>query len=92
MNKGFAALAVIGTAAAVATFAINSQTAESTQFNADSAFVKYITEQGKSYATKEEFEFRQNLFKQSQAIIAKENSKNGNSFTLGLNKFSDMTD
>ncbi len=36
-------------------------------------FVKYITLHGKSYGTKEEYEFRANLFKKTMEFVKREN-------------------
>jgi hypothetical protein len=64
MRKGYAvSLAVVGVAACVAVFAVNSmgprQTALYNAFTAeDTEFMKFITKHGKSYGTKEEYEFR----------------------------------
>jgi len=43
------------------------------------------------YGTKEELELRSTIFKKNLAAIREENSKNGNSFTLGINRFADWT-
>jgi C1A family cysteine protease len=53
-------------------------------------FVDYVARHGKSYDTKEEFEFRLNHFKTADEFIQEHNSSNG-SFTVGHNMFSDMT-
>lgn len=53
-------------------------------------FVQHIAEFGKSYGTKEEYQFRLSLFAEKHAAIAEENSKNG-SYILGHNQFSDWT-
>jgi cathepsin F len=54
-------------------------------------FVQHIAEYGKSYATKEEYQFRLALFAEKHAAIAEHNSENG-SFILGHNQFSDWTE
>jgi C1A family cysteine protease len=54
-------------------------------------FLKFTSKFAKSYGTKEEFEFRSALFKKNLASIREENAKEGNTFTLGLNKFADWT-
>jgi C1A family cysteine protease len=53
-------------------------------------FIQHIAEFGKSYGTKEEYQFRLNLFAEKHAAIAEANAENG-SFTLGHNQFSDWT-
>lgn len=96
MRKGFTALAVVGIAAVVAVFAL-TQNSHSTSLygNAltaqDYEFIKFVSNQGKSYGTKEEFEFRSALFKQTLAKIEAENLKTENTFTVGINKFADWT-
>ena len=45
----------------------------------------------KDSASKEEFEFRAESFKATLAKVFEENSKNDNTFTVGLNKFADWT-
>lgn len=53
-------------------------------------YIQHLAEFGKSYGTKEEYQFRLALFAEKHAAIAEHNSENG-SFTLGHNKFSDWT-
>jgi KDEL-tailed cysteine endopeptidase len=54
-------------------------------------FIKYTTLYGKSYGTKEEFDFRSTLFKKTLDFIRTENSRIENTFTVGVNKFADWT-
>ena len=54
-------------------------------------FVNYVALYGKSYGTKEEYEFRANLFKQTMEFVKRENEKKENTFTVGINKFADWT-
>jgi cathepsin F len=54
------------------------------------SFMSYIVEHGKTYGTKEEYEFRFGQFQQAHAEIAELNSMNGGA-TYGHNQFSDMT-
>ena len=100
MKKGFASLAIVGVAACVAVYALNSYSAPETTNLADRnppltpedfQYFKYVSEFGKSYGTKEEFNFRASLFKKNLASLMKENSKNENTFHLGLNQFADYT-
>jgi len=58
----------------------------------DYEFMRYVTEYGKSYGTKSEFEFRSATFKDTLAHIEEHNSKNGETHTLGLNHMSDWTE
>ena len=52
--------------------------------------MKHLADFGKSYATKDEYEFRLALFAKKHIEMAKINSTNG-SFTVGHNMFSDWT-
>jgi hypothetical protein len=97
MRTGFASLAVVGVAACVAVYAFTQQPTSGSSLYSnvisadDMEYLKYISKFGKSFATKEEFEFRSNVFKNTLVAIANENSKNSNTFTVGINKFADWT-
>merc|ERR1711988_1868922 len=54
-------------------------------------YMKYVTEYGKSYGTKAEFEFRFEQFKQTLAKMAAHNSQNEHQSTVAHNQFSDWT-
>lgn len=88
-------LAVVGVVATVAMVAVNDLAGTSlynieiTQDNVD--FANYLAKHGKSYATKEEFEFRFAQFQRNRALIGHHNAQNGNTYSLGVNKFADMT-
>ena len=95
MRKGFAALAVVGVAACVALYAI-TQTAQFSSLYTDISgsemeHIKFVAKFGKSYATKEEFAMRANIFKQNYARIVEENLNKDNTFTLEINEFADWT-
>jgi hypothetical protein len=53
-------------------------------------FINYVAKFGKSYATKEEYNFRMELFATLDAQIVKINNEQS-SFALAHNKFSDYT-
>jgi len=57
----------------------------------DYQFMNFIVTHGKSYGTKEEFEYRSNIFKAELAKIA-ETQENLTTSTVGVNFFADMTD
>lgn len=88
-------LAVVGVAACVAVFALSSQPQHTTLYNAftteDAEFFKFMSKYGKSYGTKEEFEFRSQQFKQNMAKVAMNNARNDVSYQIGINKFADWT-
>jgi C1A family cysteine protease len=54
-------------------------------------FMLYLSKHGKSYGTREEYEFRLEQFRLSLYKIREHNSRNDVTYSLGLNKFSDMT-
>jgi len=77
--KSFVALALAGAASATLMDSV------------DYEFMKYITAHNKRYATKEEFDLRKELFKNTSQVIAEHNAKNLSS-KMGHNKFSDWTE
>jgi len=98
MRSGFASLAVVGVAESIAVFAaLNSQyTASSTSLftsmaSDDFEFLKFVSQHGKSYATKEEFATRNAIFKRNLALIRAENAKPENTFRVTVNKFADWS-
>lgn len=54
-------------------------------------FTQYLSKFGKSYGTKEEYEFRLEQFRKSLEKVREHNSRNDVTYSLGINKFSDMT-
>merc|ERR1712147_181192 len=56
------------------------------------AYMKYVTEWGKSYGTKAEFEFRLEQFKNTLTKIGAHSSNDAHKSTVGLNQFSDWTE
>jgi hypothetical protein len=96
MKKGFT-LAVVGVAATVAVIALSEQpkftslfsTIEVSQDNVE--FANFLARYGKSYGTKEEFQFRYEQYLKNIAVIRNENARNENTFSLGANKFTDYT-
>ena len=85
--------------AALGLVAINYQPEEGTQLflservtEEEMAFIKWISENGKSYGTKAEFQFRLNIFKKTMEKIAEHTINNANGSTVGLNAFSDYTE
>lgn len=89
-------LAVVGTVAAVAVLALNQAPASTSLFQVEINkenldFANYLAKYGKSYGTKEEFQYRLQQYKKNMAAIAHHNSNNANTFTLAPNKFADYT-
>ena len=96
MRKGFASIAIVGVAACVAVYALTQAPKSNSLYSnvlttEDMEFLKYVAKFGKSYGTKEEFEFRADLFKKNLAALAEENARNENTFSVGVNKFADWT-
>ena len=57
----------------------------------EAKFISHLEAEGISYGTRDEFEYRFELFKQKDAVINEWNEKQ-DSFQLGHNMFSTMTD
>jgi C1A family cysteine protease len=94
MKKGFAALAVVGIVAAVAVLGLNSASYMSKGINLsqdDSAFADYVARFSKSYDTKEEYEYRREVFSKQFEEIMSHNAQNDVTWYRAVNKFTDMT-
>ena len=92
MKKGFAALAIVGVAAAVAVFAL-SQTPFSgmnLRYQSDAAYQRYLSKYGKQYVSKEEYELRKALFNERLQEILDHNAQNDHSWYMAINQFTDM--
>jgi C1A family cysteine protease len=92
-----ASVAVAGSVAAFAMFNMNALPSSSS-FLAQGhdevtlAFNNYLAKYGKSYATKEEYNYRLEQFKNTYHSIMHHNMMNGNDgYTMTLNKFSDYS-
>jgi cathepsin L len=86
-------LVAFGTTAAVATglYQYHAATLETELLtSADYKFMEFITEHGRSYATKAEFQFRSKIFKQTLAEVEALNAENGTS-THEINFLADWT-
>ena len=97
MKRGYLSLPIVGVAACVAVWAFTTSGGVSEMNNGinlsstDIAFQKYMTKHGKSYATKEEYLYRKEIFEQYLNEMSEHNSQNGETWTMAINKFSDMT-
>jgi hypothetical protein len=60
--------------------------------NIEQKFMSFCAKYGKNYETKAEYQFRLNEFTTNFVEIMEHNSKNGETSTMGLNKFADYTD
>lgn len=93
MKKGFAGLAIVGVVAAVAVFALNTMTVQRGMnlSSEDSTFAEYLAKYGKSYDTKEEYEYRRELFNREFEDIMSHNAQNDVTWFRAVNRFTDMT-
>merc|ERR1719218_169973 len=88
-----AALAALGLVAVNYSSSEGSQLFLSERISAEEMeYMKYVTEWGKSYGTKAEFEFRLEQFKKTMAKMAEHNSINAHGSTVTHNQFSDYTE
>lgn len=86
----------MGFVAVSALIALNTQPSSTSLYTSmtaeDHEFVSFSSRYGKQYATKEEFEARGEIFKKTLKTINESNANKENTFTLGVNKFSDLTE
>ena len=94
MRRGFAALAAIGAVAAAAVFLVTQDfgVAPSMELQAkDAEFTKYLSKYGKQYVKKSDYEMRRGIYEASVKRAKAHNDQKGQTWFLGINKFSDMT-
>ena len=94
MKKGFATLAFVGVVAAIAVFALSQNPNVNSGMNlkqSDTAFSKYLSKHGKSYATKEEYVLRRTLYEKAVIDMNAHNTVEGQTWIKAINQFSDMT-
>jgi C1A family cysteine protease len=89
---GIAALAALGLVA------VNYSSSEGSQLflseritEEEMMYMRYVTEWGKSYGTKSEFNFRMEQFKNTLKKIAEHEANSAHKSTVGLNHMSDWT-
>ena len=97
MKQGFAVtLAVVGVVACAAVLALNQTPSSTGLYNAftaeDHEFMRFVSKFGKSYGTKEEYDFRSQQFKINLSRVSMNNARNDVGYKLGLNKFADYTE
>ena len=94
MKRGYAALAVVGIAAAVMVLTLNSAALSRLSLTqnsgGDSAFIEYLARFGKSYENLREYEMRKAIFEEALKNISEHNAKENETWQMGLNLFSDM--
>jgi len=91
--------ASIAALAALGLVAVNYSSSEGSQLflservtDEEMAYMRYVTEFGKSYGTKAEFKFRLEQFKKTMAKMAEHESNAEHGSTVTLNEFSDWTE
>ena len=95
MNKQLgASIAAVSLAATVALFNMSAEQTSLYQSSeiitsSERQFMEYMANYGKTYGTKAEYKFRLNEFTQRLAEIEEHNSRDGETSTMGLNKFAD---
>jgi C1A family cysteine protease len=67
------------------------QPAHASLFDVSADFTQYVAKYGKNYGTVEEFKFREAQFIAKKTAFAEHNGNNGNTYTVGVNQFSDWT-
>lgn len=97
-SKGIlASLAIAGTVAVFALFNSISTPSNSNFLQFDDielAFNKYIASFGRTFSTKQEYQYRLSIFLQNYKKIVEHNLYNAEEegFTMGFNQFTDMTE
>jgi cathepsin L len=97
MRNRYAGLAMVGVAVAATLYMTKESFMGSVVLNQstfseeEQAFVKFMSHHRKSYGTKEEYDFRLDIFRKTLDTIKTENANPANTFTLGLNKFADWS-
>merc|ERR1719230_31675 len=91
--------ATVAALAALGLVAVNYSASEGSQLflserltEEEMLYMQYVTEFGKTYGTKAEFEFRFEQFKKTLAKMAEHNAQNEHQSTVGHNQFSDWTE
>ena len=73
-------------------FALGASYFNKDDYAVNQIFLQYVNQFGKNYGTKEEYQFRFDLFKKKDKLINEWNSRDGVTHTLAHNVFSDKTD
>ena len=88
--------AVAAAVAAIAGLAVYSQDASTNLFSSadpvEKAYLEYLSKNGKSYGTKEEYQLRLETFRKNMLFVEQHNSQNADDHTVGLNHMADYTD
>ena len=91
-----ASIAAVGLAATAAIYGLKKEDISAIQSEImteeEYQFMSFISEYGRSYATKAEYQFRLAEFTKRLGQIEEHNSQNGMTSTVGINKFADFTE
>jgi len=86
----------IAAVAAIAGLAVYSQDASTNLFSSadpvEKAYLEYLSKNGKSYGTKEEYQLRLETFRKNMLFVEQHNSQNADDHTVGLNHMADYTE
>ena len=77
--------------AGITSYLTGSQTESPISSEAETAFNKWISENGKSYGTHEEYAFRLEIFARKMAHVERHNAENADDAELALNFMADWT-
>ena len=91
MRKNITMLALVAVGAACVSASTGFLRSQFNKDGIDQLFNLYLARYSKSYSTKEEYLQRRAVFERQFNLVQEHNAQNGVSYTLGLNKFSDLT-
>lgn len=91
MKYTTAVVALAALLAAASVFQLNKVNSLSQTTVELTAFAQYVKEHGKQYNTPEEYMYRFEIFKERYAEVRDHSQKNGLTYEIELNKFSDLT-
>lgn len=73
------------------TNAVDVVSPEDAPIDIDFAYAEHMTKYGKSYNSIDEYETRKAIFAKNDSLIREHNAKEGTTFTIGHNAFSDWS-
>jgi hypothetical protein len=59
--------------------------------NTEVKFMEFVTQYGRSYGTREEYDFRAAIFKEKLAWVQKQNADKNQTASFAINEFADRT-
>lgn len=92
MNKKLFTITVAAITVAISLYNLSNTSISLSETTSEvTAFAKWVKAHNKSYSTPAEYMYRFTIFKKSLAKVRNHQQKNGVSYTIGLNRFSDLT-